>query len=86
MENIIAIVSANYVNDYKIALKFSDGKENIVDFEYFITHSQHPDIKKYRNINLFKKFNFEFGDIEWNDYELAFPVFDLYQGDITTRH
>jgi hypothetical protein len=80
MTTLISIVSANYINDYKIAFKFSDGKENIVDFECFITQSQHPDIQKHKNIALFKNFNLEFGDLEWNDYELVFPVFDLYQG------
>jgi hypothetical protein len=86
MGSVISITSAKHINGYKIALKFNDGKENVVDFENFITHSQHPDIQKYRNVALFKNFNLEFGDLEWNDYELTFPVFDLYQGHITTRH
>ena len=63
-------------------IQFNDGKENILDFKDFITKSQHPDIKKYEDKNLFKKFNLEYGELQWNDYDLAFPVYDLYKGTI----
>ena len=82
MEKYISIEEAKYMDGYKIYMRFNDGKENILDFEDFILKAQHPDIKKYRNIELFKNFNFEHGEIEWNDYDLAFPIYDLYQNDI----
>jgi len=82
MPDIISIKEANYIEDYKISLLFNDGKNNILDFKNFILKSQHPDIKKYEDLNLFKKFNFEYGELEWNDYDLAFPVYDLYKGTI----
>jgi|LGVC01.1.fsa_nt_gb hypothetical protein len=79
-KTIINIEQAKYLNDYKIHFKFNDGKENIVDFRPFILSSSHPDIKKYKDKKIFKSFSLKYGEIEWNDYELAFPVFDLYQG------
>jgi hypothetical protein len=82
MEKYISIEEAKYVNDYKISLLFNDGKENILDFKNFITQSEHPDIKKYQDLDLFKKFNLEYGELEWNDYDLVFPIYDLYQGSI----
>jgi hypothetical protein len=82
MSQLISIEKANYIDDYKIYLQFNDGKENILDFENFILKSQHPDIKKYKDKNLFKNFNLEYGELEWNDYDLAFPIYDLYQGSI----
>jgi len=82
MSEIISIKEANYIEDYKISLLFNDGKNNILDFKNFILKSQHPDIKKYENLNLFKRFNLEYGELQWNDYELAFPIYDLYQGNI----
>ena len=85
MPKIISIKKAKYMDDYKIYLKFNDGKENILDFKNFILKSQHPDIQKYKDKNLFKNFNLEFGEIEWNDYDLAFPVYDLYKGIIRVR-
>jgi hypothetical protein len=82
MEKYISIKEARYIDEYKIYIKFNDGKESTLDFENFILSSQHPAIKKYQNKNLFKKFNLQYGDIEWNDYDLAFPIYDLYQGKI----
>jgi len=82
MSQLISIEKAKYIDGYKISLLFNDGKENILDFKHFITNSQHPDIKKYQDIKLFKKFNLEYGEIEWNDYDLAFPIYDLYKGMI----
>ena len=83
MKKYLSIEKAEYLNDYKIFLRFNDGKEVIVDFEQFITKSQHPDIKKYRELKLFKKFKLEYGEIEWNNYDLVFPIYDLYQQKIT---
>jgi hypothetical protein len=83
MEKYISIEEAKYVDDYKIYLKFNDGKENILDFKNFIFSSQHPEIKKYQDKNLFKNFNLEHGEIEWNDYDLAFPIYDLYIGKVS---
>ena len=82
MEKHISIEEAKYINGYRIYLKFNDGKENTLDFKEFILSSQHPEIKKYQDKNLFKKFNLEYGEIEWNDYDLAFPIYDLYRGSI----
>ena len=82
MEKYISIKEARYVKGYKIYMKFNDGKENILDFKEFIFKSRHPEIKKYKNMELFKKFNFEAGEIEWNDYDLAFSIYDLYQNRI----
>lgn len=38
--------------------------------------------KKYLDIEEFKKFNVEFGDIEWNDFEMCFPILDLHNGEV----
>ena len=82
MNSFISIENAKYIDDYKIYMKFSDGKESTVDFKKFIEKSNHPDIKKYSDKKLFSNFNLDYGDIEWNDYELAFPIYDLYRGKI----
>ena len=82
MKSYIFIDQAIYVSDYKIKLKFNDGMENTVDFKKFITQSHHPDIQKYINIKKFKNFKLEYGELEWNNYELMFPIYDLYLGKI----
>jgi len=32
--------------------------------------------------SLFKKFTLRDGDIDWNNYELCFPIEDIYQGTL----
>lgn len=29
-----------------------------------------------------KKFKIEFGDLVWGNYEMCFPIWDLYEGNI----
>jgi len=79
---IINIIEAEYIPPYKIHLWFSDGAEQIVDFESFLKKSTHPEIKKYLNKELFKEFSIAHGRLDWNDYDLCFPIQDLYEGTI----
>ncbi len=79
MIDYLEIESAKYINGYKLELTFNDGKINIVDFENFIFSSGHPEIKKYQDKNLFKKFNLTYGELEWGDYDLVFPISELYE-------
>ena len=79
---IIKIVNAEYVGDYSLKIYFHDGKVNIVDFKSFLSNAKNPMIRKYLNIDFFKNFNINYGDLEWNDFELCFPNYDLYKGKI----
>lgn len=79
---IVSIDKAVHLNDYLIELHFSDGKVQKVDFEKFLKSSSHPEINKYLDLNLFKSFELSEGDLIWNDYELVFPIIDLYQNRI----
>ena len=78
----IEIRNANYIGDYAIRLKFNDGTERLVDFTSFLNKSQHTSIKKYLKENLFSQFQIIDGNLNWNDYDLIFPVWDLYNGRI----
>lgn len=79
----IIIVKAEYLADHKIEISFQDGKKQIVDFGPFITTSNNPEIKKYLNVELFKLFTVVDGDLNWNDYDLIFPIYDLYTNKIS---
>ncbi len=83
MKKYLSITNAEYINDYKIKLIFNDNTTNLINFENFILNSHHNDIKKYQDKNLFKNFNLKNGDLQWNDYDLAFPIYDLYKGHIS---
>lgn len=78
----LSIVKAEYIKDYKIKLVFSDGKENTINFEPFLNFSRNPMTRKFLDLNEFKTFKVEYGDLTWNDYELCFPIIDLYEDNI----
>ena len=78
----LKIDSAEYLSDYVIRIRFSDGNEKSVDFKPFLSKSLHPSIKKYLDENKFSNFSLTDGNLNWNDYDLIFPIFDLYRGKI----
>lgn len=78
----INIVSATYFTAYVIQVVFSDAVEKAIDFQPFLSKSQHPSISKYLDLNNFKKFDIIDGNLNWNDYDMIFPVWDLYEGKI----
>ena len=80
--NQLKIDSAKYLSDYAIRIKFSDGNEKLVDFKPFLSKSIHPSITKYLDENKFSNFSLTDGNLNWNDYELIFPLSDLYNGQI----
>ncbi|HPI87118.1 MAG TPA: DUF2442 domain-containing protein [Bacteroidales bacterium] len=79
---VISINSAEYLGNYRIKLFFSDGVEKEVDFGDFLINAKNPMARKYLNKKLFSQFKIEYGDIIWNDYEMCFPIWDLYEGKI----
>lgn len=80
---IITIKKAFYLGDYVIRVFFSDGKNRVVDFKHFLDASLHPEITKFLNEDLFKAFKITHGNLNWNDYDLIFPIDDLYNGKIS---
>jgi len=79
---LIEIKSANYIGDFAIRIFFSDGFNRLVDFKPVLELSLHPSIKKYLEEKRFKEFKIVDGNLNWNDYDLIFPVEDLYAGHI----
>lgn len=80
----LKIYSAKYLSDYVIRIKFSDGNEKLVDFKAFLLKAIHPAIKKYLDESKFSNFSLTNGNLNWNDYDLIFPISDLYSGKIET--
>jgi hypothetical protein len=83
VDYIVAIKKATYLGDYVIRVLFSDKTERAVDFKRFLVKSSHPAIAKYLNEELFKSFRIVHGNLNWNDYDLIFPIDDLYNGKIS---
>lgn len=80
--DLIEIKSAKYIGDFAIKLVFNDGRNLLVDFKPFLESSMHPSIRKYLDETAFKQFSIVDGNLNWNDYELIFPLNDLYEGRI----
>jgi hypothetical protein len=82
MSREVKITKATYIGGYKIELSFTDGKKNEVNFQPFLEASSHPEVRKYLDVELFKTFSVVDGDLDWNDFDLVFPIFDLYSNKI----
>ena len=78
----INIVSADQVGEFRIHLRFDDGTEQTVDFKLFLTHALHPDIRAWLDPARFATFRIEYGELVWGDYDLCFPMIDLYRNQI----
>ena len=79
---LISIISAEYIGNYQLNISFSDGIKKNIDFSNFLKQAKNPMTKKFLDKELFKTFSIEHGDIVWNDYEMCFPIWDLYEGNI----
>lgn len=78
----LEICTAKYIGDFKISILFSDGINQLVEFKSFLQNSLHPAINKYLDEERFKSFKIIDGNINWNNYDLIFPLEDLYNGKI----
>ena len=79
---LIEIKSAKYIGDFAVRLVFNDGIKRLIDFKPFLETSLHPSIRKYLNEDNFKQFEIVDGNLNWNNYDLIFPLNDLHQGKI----
>jgi len=82
-EHYIKITGAEYFGGYRLRIDFDDGVVRVVDFEPFLSKSNHPAIRKYLDKKRFLNWTIERGDIHWNDYDLIVPIADLYAGKIS---
>jgi hypothetical protein len=82
---VLQIVRAEQIGgsgSYCLRLNFNDHTVREVDFKAFLERSSNPLIRAYLNPELFGKFTIKEGDLIWGDYELCFPIADLYDGKI----
>lgn len=80
--NPINVVAAELAGECQLKLTFDDGNRQLVDFRPFLLHSVHPDIRAYLDPQRFSGFSVQYGELVWGDYDLCFPVLDLYLNNI----
>jgi hypothetical protein len=80
---VIKINSATYIKNYELLITFQDGKEVNIDFYDFLKSSTNPQIRDYLILEKFKSFKIKDHDLLWGDFDLLFPIEDLYSGKIS---
>ena len=80
---VISIREAKYIDGFKVEVLFSDNKKQVVDFSGFLANNSHPQFNRYKKPENFRKFKIENGNIVWGkDWDMIFPVYDLYKGKV----
>lgn len=82
MKKLITIKKVDYLGNYVLGLSFSDDSYKEISFKEFLFKSKNPMTTKYQDESHFTSFSLDYGDLNWNDYELCFPISDLYKGKI----
>ncbi len=80
---MLTIVNAIYQDNYKIALKFNDEKNGIVDLEEFIFNTKFKPFKELKSIEKFKSFRLDY-TLKWGeDLDLApeYLYFKTFEND-----
>ena len=79
---VIFVKRAEHAGGYRIKLTFNDGTERIVDFGSFLCQSHKPLIPAYLDPAAFARFVVRDGDLIWDDYDMCFPIADIYEGRV----
>jgi hypothetical protein len=75
------VLSAKYIDDYKVELIFDDNKKNIVNFLPVLRKNQV--CNKYLDVTKFKKFKIDQGNIVWGkNWDMIFTVESLYHNTL----
>lgn len=74
--SIVQVTPGN--GDYCLHLSFNDGAEREVDFLPFLSTTRHPALRTFLDPVRFASYRLEYGELLWGDYELCFPIADLY--------
>ena len=80
----VEIKNAKHIDGYIIKFIFNDGREQLVNFENYLKTRNHPQHKKFYNIDNFKDFRIDNSDaIVWGkSWDLCFYVNSLYNNDL----
>lgn len=69
-------------SDVDVLVAFDGAATSKRYFKPFLAHALHPDIRAWLDPARFATFRLEYGELVWGDYDLCFPVIDLYRNQI----
>ncbi len=64
---MLSVISAEYVGDYKIKVKFDDSTSGIADFRQKVSTDHRPIIRELFDLKKFKAFTVEADTIVWDN-------------------
>jgi Protein of unknown function (DUF2442) len=86
MEKSLRIFAARYISDFTIAITFSSGKTQLIDFLPLFQKYVKGDNLKYYAPERFKKFIVKKGNIYWGKNEdVIFPVANLLKESLSSK-
>ena len=71
------VIDAVYIEEYRINLKFKNGKTGIVNLAEYISNGEI--FKPLRSLENFKKFSVDYGTLTWNNGEIDIAPETLYE-------
>jgi hypothetical protein len=83
IKKVLKIVAVTYLHGYVLKITFKDGEVRDIDFYDFLNSSTNTEIRTYLDLNKFKSFKNKDGELMWGDFDLLFPIQDLYDGKIS---
>lgn len=66
-ELMLYVIDASYVDDYRLRISFSNGKEGIVDLKATIESDQRPIFQELKDIKEFKRFRVDLATVVWEN-------------------
>lgn len=83
--NPLSVTAARYLEAYRLAVSFSDGTTQEIDFAPVLDQFSSTDYRAiYRQPEHFRSFAIENGNLVWGeDWDLIFPVWKLHQNHLT---
>ncbi len=81
----LSVTAARYLDTYRLAVTFSDGTTQEIDFAPVLDQFGPTDYRAiYRQSEHFRAFTIENGNLVWGqDWDLVFPVWKLHQNRLT---
>ncbi|NLV67834.1 MAG: DUF2442 domain-containing protein [Spirochaetes bacterium] len=71
------VIDAIYIEEYRINLKFKNGKTGIVNLAEYISTGEV--FKSLQSLEDFKKFSVDYGTLTWNNGEIDIAPETLYE-------
>jgi hypothetical protein len=81
----VDVVLAEALGRHVLNLTFSDGHVATVDFGPFLKNVLNAETRQFLNVKRFRAFRLVYGNVVWGDYEMCFPIEDLYRGRVCAK-